>query len=76
MAYASPYLQQLGLPKSAMSMVFVAGPLSGLLVAPYIGECKGCRRDELARRSGIDGCSRVASSSESFNPFLIRGHVG
>lgn len=38
MAFSSPYLLQLGLPKYAMAMVFVAGPISGLLVAPYIGE--------------------------------------
>ncbi|PVF94319.1 MFS general substrate transporter [Serendipita vermifera] len=37
MGYASPYLISLGLSKSLMSMVFVAGPLSGLLVQPLIG---------------------------------------
>ncbi|KAG8860488.1 hypothetical protein FRC20_011607, partial [Serendipita sp. 405] len=37
MGYASPYLLSLGLSKSWMSMVFVAGPLSGLFVQPLIG---------------------------------------
>ncbi|EEB97383.1 hypothetical protein MPER_03308 [Moniliophthora perniciosa FA553] len=37
MSYASPYLVSLGLSKSAMAMVFVAGPLSGLVMQPLIG---------------------------------------
>lgn len=37
MSYASPYLLQLGLSKSWMAMVFLAGPLSGLIVQPLIG---------------------------------------
>lgn len=38
MGYASPWLLELGLSKSMMSLVFVAGPLSGLIVQPLIGE--------------------------------------
>jgi solute carrier family 45 protein 1/2/4 len=34
---ASPYLLSLGLSKSYMALVFVAGPLSGLIVQPLIG---------------------------------------
>jgi hypothetical protein len=34
---ASPYLLSLGLSKSLMSIVFLAGPLSGLFVQPLIG---------------------------------------
>ena len=34
---ASPYLFSLGLSKSSMAGVFVAGPLSGLIVQPLIG---------------------------------------
>ncbi|THV02069.1 hypothetical protein K435DRAFT_963326 [Dendrothele bispora CBS 962.96] len=37
MSYASPYLLSLGLSKSHMALVFLAGPLSGLLVQPLIG---------------------------------------
>ncbi|KAL0946318.1 hypothetical protein HGRIS_012558 [Hohenbuehelia grisea] len=37
MSYASPYLLSLGLKKSSMAMVFLAGPLSGLIVQPLIG---------------------------------------
>ena len=34
---ASPYLLSLGLSKSSMAIVFVAGPLSGLIMQPLIG---------------------------------------
>lgn len=37
LAYGSPYLLSLGLPKAWMSLVWLAGPLSGLLVQPIIG---------------------------------------
>ncbi|KAJ7594111.1 major facilitator superfamily domain-containing protein [Mycena floridula] len=37
MGYASPYLISLGLSKSMMAVVFLAGPLSGLLMQPLIG---------------------------------------
>jgi solute carrier family 45 protein 1/2/4 len=33
----SPYLLSLGLSKSLMALVWIAGPLSGTLVQPYIG---------------------------------------
>lgn len=39
---ASPYLISLGLSKSFMSMVFLAGPLSGLIVQPLIGKFLIC----------------------------------
>ncbi|KAH6910824.1 sucrose transporter, partial [Coprinopsis sp. MPI-PUGE-AT-0042] len=37
MSYASPYLLSLGLTKSSMAIVFLAGPLSGLIMQPLIG---------------------------------------
>ncbi|KAF8627150.1 hypothetical protein AX17_006367 [Amanita inopinata Kibby_2008] len=37
MSYASPYLLSLGLSKSSMAVVFLAGPLSGLIMQPLIG---------------------------------------
>ncbi|KAF9443657.1 MFS general substrate transporter [Macrolepiota fuliginosa MF-IS2] len=37
MSYASPYLLSLGLSKSQIAIVFVAGPLSGLIMHPLIG---------------------------------------
>jgi hypothetical protein len=35
---ASPYLLSLGLKKSWVAIVLLAGPLSGLIVQPLIGE--------------------------------------
>ncbi|KXN89417.1 General alpha-glucoside permease [Leucoagaricus sp. SymC.cos] len=37
MSYASPYLLSLGLSKPKMAIVFVAGPVSGLVMQPLIG---------------------------------------
>lgn len=38
MAFASPFLLHLGMSKSNMAFVFIAGPLSGLLCQPIVGE--------------------------------------
>lgn len=37
LSLASPYLMSLGLSKSHISVVFVAGPLSGLIIQPLVG---------------------------------------
>ncbi|KAI8880900.1 MFS general substrate transporter [Backusella circina FSU 941] len=37
MAYGTPYLLDLGLSKAYMSLVWIAGPLSGLLMQPIVG---------------------------------------
>ncbi|KAF8307893.1 hypothetical protein DL93DRAFT_2171488 [Clavulina sp. PMI_390] len=59
MGYASPYLLSLGLSKSWMSMVFVAGPLSGLIMQPLVGVLS----------------DRCASSWGRRRPYLIGGTV-
>jgi hypothetical protein len=38
MAFGAPFLLHLGISKSNLAFVFIAGPLSGLLVQPIIGE--------------------------------------
>ncbi|KAF8585650.1 MFS general substrate transporter [Ramaria rubella] len=50
MSNASPYLLSLGMSKSFMSMVFLAGPLSGLLVQPLIGVLSDGSRSQFGRR--------------------------
>ncbi|KAJ3711362.1 hypothetical protein C8R42DRAFT_596009 [Lentinula raphanica] len=50
MAYASPYLLSLGLSKSAMAIVFVAGPLSGLVMQPVIGVLADSNTSRWGRR--------------------------
>ena len=37
LSYGSPYLLSLGMPKSFLAMVWIAGPLSGVLVQPIVG---------------------------------------
>ncbi|KAF8552273.1 MFS general substrate transporter [Imleria badia] len=50
MSYASPYLLSLGLPKSLMAIVFLAGPLSGLVVQPMIGILADNSKSPFGRR--------------------------
>lgn len=50
MSYASPYLLSLGLKKSLMAIVFLAGPLSGLIVQPLIGALADRSRSRFGRR--------------------------
>ncbi|KAJ9477464.1 Sucrose transporter [Pseudozyma hubeiensis] len=50
MAFAPPYLLDLGLSKSAMAAVFVAGPLSGLIVQPLIGSLADNSTSKYGRR--------------------------
>ncbi|EIN14438.1 hypothetical protein PUNSTDRAFT_117932 [Punctularia strigosozonata HHB-11173 SS5] len=50
MAYASPYLLGLGLSKSYMAMVFLAGPISGLIVQPLIGVLADNSKSSMGRR--------------------------
>ncbi|KAG8959256.1 hypothetical protein FRC03_008241 [Tulasnella sp. 419] len=50
MGYASPYLLSLGLSKSLMSIVFLAGPLSGLVVQPLVGVLADQSKSRFGRR--------------------------
>ena len=54
---ASPYLVSLGLSKSGMAAVFLAGPLSGLIVQPLIG------LQQLVKVAHVWGCSVFSRSS-------------
>ncbi|KAL2263757.1 hypothetical protein VTK26DRAFT_5284 [Humicola hyalothermophila] len=66
MTYCTPYLLSLGLTKGQTSLVWVAGPLSGLIVQPIIGVIAdestskwGRRRPIIAIGSVIVACSLV-----------------
>ncbi|KAL5337288.1 hypothetical protein BJX70DRAFT_369980 [Aspergillus crustosus] len=50
MSYCTPYLLQLGLTKSRTSLVWIAGPLSGLLIQPLIGVIADRSRSKWGRR--------------------------
>ncbi len=63
----TPYLLSLGLSKGQTSLVWVAGPVSGLIVQPIIGVVAdqstskwGRRRPIIAIGSVIVGCSLIA----------------
>lgn len=51
---ASPYLVSLGMTKSGMAVVFLAGPVAGLVVQPVIG---------LYWVARIEGCSTFSRNS-------------
>lgn len=47
---ASPFLLSLGVSKSMMAVVFVAGPLSGLLAQPLVGVLSDSCKSKFGRR--------------------------
>lgn len=48
--YATPYLLALGLSKGKMSLVWIAGPLSGLIMQPIIGMVSDKSNSKYGRR--------------------------
>ena len=46
----TPYLLQLGLTKSRTSLVWIAGPLSGLIMQPVVGVLADNSRSKWGRR--------------------------
>ncbi|OAX38849.1 MFS general substrate transporter [Rhizopogon vinicolor AM-OR11-026] len=59
MSYASPYLLSLGLSKPFMAVVFLAGPLSGLIVQPLIGVLTDHSKSRFGRRRPLIVISAV-----------------
>ncbi|QRW13130.1 MFS/sugar transport protein [Ceratobasidium sp. AG-Ba] len=66
---ASPYLISLGLKKSHMALVFVAGPLSGLIMQPLIGVLADHSTSSLGRRRPY----MLAASMVSIGGLLMLG---
>ncbi|CAG8442005.1 2634_t:CDS:10 [Funneliformis mosseae] len=50
LAYGTPYLLSLGLSKSLMSLVWLAGPLSGLIMQPIVGSLSDNSKSRFGRR--------------------------
>ncbi|GAA6059941.1 hypothetical protein JCM10212_003081 [Sporobolomyces blumeae] len=50
MAYGTPYLLELGLTKEGTSLVWMAGPLSGLLIQPLVGALSDASTTHYRRR--------------------------
>lgn len=59
----TPYLLQLGLTKSKTSLVWIAGPLSGLIMQPVVGAISDRSTSKWGRRRPfmIGGASVVAA---------------
>jgi solute carrier family 45 protein 1/2/4 len=56
MSNGSPYLLSLGLNKALLALVWIAGPLSGVVIQPYVGiKSDGCRSKWGKRRPFIVG---------------------
>ncbi|GAA5843336.1 hypothetical protein JCM11251_007290 [Rhodosporidiobolus azoricus] len=53
MAYGTPYLLSLGLSKQGTSLVWMAGPLSGLIVQPVVGALSDSSPSRFRRRQYI-----------------------
>jgi solute carrier family 45, member 1/2/4 len=50
MTYCTPYLLELGLTKSKISLVWIAGPLSGLIMQPIVGVIADRSKSRYGRR--------------------------
>ena len=76
----TPYLLQLGLTKSKTSLVWIAGPLSGLIMQPVVGVLAdsskskwGRRRPFMVDRRRMSNCAGL-DSGDSGNVCCRRGH--
>lgn len=50
MGYGTPYLKSMGLSEASLSLAWLAGPLSGLIMQPVIGSWSDSCRAKLGRR--------------------------
>ncbi|KAJ1817930.1 hypothetical protein LPJ56_003953 [Coemansia sp. RSA 2599] len=50
LGYGTPYLLSLGLSKPLMTLVWMAGPLSGLVIQPVVGRLSDRCRSKMGRR--------------------------
>ncbi|KAJ2688958.1 hypothetical protein IWW39_001837 [Coemansia spiralis] len=64
LGYGTPYLLSLGLSKPLMTLVWMAGPLSGLVIQPVVGQVSDKCRSRLGRRRPfiIGGAAFVVAS--------------
>jgi len=76
----SPYLLSLGLSKSLMALVWIAGPLSGTLVQPYVGMLSdNCRISWGKRKPFMLGGSLATVASLLFLAWtkeIVAGFLG
>ncbi|CCU98822.1 unnamed protein product [Malassezia sympodialis ATCC 42132] len=61
LAYGTPYLLSIGLSKEATGYVWLAGPLSGLVMQPVLGSLSDSSTSSFRRRKYMIGCSVVVA---------------
>ena len=72
----TPYLLSLGLSKSIMALVWIAGPLSGTLVQPYIGILSDNTRSSWGKRTPYMAAGSAATVVSLLALAWVREIVG
>lgn len=72
----TPYLLSLGLSKSIMALVWIAGPLSGTLVQPYVGMMSDNCRSSWGKRTPFMVAGSVATTVALLALAWVREIVG
>lgn len=76
MTYCTPYLLSLGLTKGQTSLVWLAGPLSGLIVQPVVGVMSDGSRSQWGRRRPFIAVCSVIMAMGLFTLGFTREIVG
>ncbi|PKI82502.1 hypothetical protein MVES1_003449 [Malassezia vespertilionis] len=63
LAYGTPYLLSIGLSKEATGLVWIAGPVSGLIMQPVLGSLSDSSSSMYRRRKYMAMCAVVAAFS-------------
>jgi hypothetical protein len=71
MAYGSPFLLELGLSKSLMSLVWMAGPISGLIAQPFFGSMS----DRCSLKMGRRRPFIIGGTLATILSMLMTGHA-
>lgn len=69
LGYGTPYLLSIGLSKEAISLVWIAGPLSGLIAQPIIGSLSDSSTSSFRRRKYMIGSTVVLAFAASLIAF-------
>jgi len=72
----TPYLLSLGLSKSLMALVWIAGPLTGALVQPYVGMLSDECRSSWGKRTPFMVAGSLATITALFLLAWVREIVG
>ncbi|KAK5166230.1 uncharacterized protein LTR77_008491 [Saxophila tyrrhenica] len=84
LTYCTPYLLSLGMSKSRMSLVWTAGPLSGLIVQPLVGMMSDKSTSKYGRRRpfmlagtvAVGACYLVLGWAKEIAGWVVEGVEG